>query len=66
MSREPRRVAHLDCGREWRGGQAQVLLLARGLERRGIDNLILAPPGPLLERARAEGLETRAWRARGD
>jgi glycosyltransferase involved in cell wall biosynthesis len=66
VTREPRRVAHLDTGREWRGGQAQVLLLARGLEQRGVHNLVLAPPGPLLERARAEGLETLAWRVRGD
>jgi len=64
--REPHRIAHLDCGREWRGGQAQVLLLARGLKRRGLDNLILAPPGPLLERARSEGLEALPWRARSD
>lgn len=60
------RVAHLDTGREWRGGQRQVLLLAQGLERRGHDVLLLAPPGPLLERARAAGLETRIWRSFGE
>ena len=66
MSGDPRRIAHLDTGRAWRGGQAQVLLLARGLRQRGLDNLVLAPSGPLLERARSEGLETLEWRARGD
>jgi glycosyltransferase involved in cell wall biosynthesis len=60
------KVAHLDTGREWRGGQAQVLLLMRGLEARGHRNLLLAPPGPLLERAEEAGLETRRWRSRGD
>jgi glycosyltransferase involved in cell wall biosynthesis len=56
------RVAHLDTGRTWRGGQAQVLHLARGLAARGHACLLLAPPGPLLERARAAGIETAAWR----
>jgi len=60
------KVAHLDTGRTWRGGQAQVLLLMRGLAERGIENLLLAPPGPLLERARAAGIGTRAWRSHGE
>lgn len=62
----PLAVAHLDTGRDWRGGQAQVLLLARGLERRGVRNLVLAPRGPLLERAAAEGLATAEWSPRGE
>jgi glycosyltransferase involved in cell wall biosynthesis len=66
VSGELERVAHLDTGREWRGGQAQVFLLARGLTERGIDNVVIAPPGPLLERARQEGWTTIAWHARGD
>ena len=60
------RVAHLDTGRFWRGGQAQVMLLIEGLRARGIDNLLLAPPGPLLERARSAGIEALAWRSRGE
>ena len=44
-------VAHLDCGREFRGGQNQALLLMRALKKRGVRNILLAPPGPLLERA---------------
>lgn len=58
------RVAHLDTGRDWRGGQAQVLHLVRGLAARGHACLLLAPPGPLLERGRAAGVETLAWRPR--
>jgi glycosyltransferase involved in cell wall biosynthesis len=57
---------HLDTGRDWRGGQSQVLLLLRGLAARGHAVLLLAPPAPLLERARAAGLEARAWGARGE
>jgi len=60
------RVAHLDSGRDWRGGQAQVLLLMEGLERHGVSNLLLAPRAPLLARARERGIEARVWRPRGD
>jgi L-malate glycosyltransferase len=56
------RIAHLDTGRTWRGGQAQVRFLLRGLRQRGHAVRLLAPPGPLLERARAEGFEAGAWR----
>ena len=60
------KVAHLDTGRSWRGGQAQVLLLMRGLAARGHESLLLAPPGPLLEKARAEGMRCTPWRAGGE
>jgi L-malate glycosyltransferase len=60
------RVAHLDCGRGWRGGQNQVHLLMRALQKRGVRNVLIAPPGPLLERASAEGIDVIPWRARGD
>jgi len=60
------RVVHLDTGREWRGGQAQVSLLMQGLARGGIANLLLAPEGPLLNRARDQGHATLAWDPRGD
>ena len=60
------KVAHLDTGRSWRGGQAQVLLLLRGLEARGHRSRLLAPRGPLLERAAAAGIEWRAWEPRGE
>lgn len=60
------RIAHLDTGRDWRGGQTQVRLLLLGLAKRGHRVLLLAPPGPLLERARAEGIEAHEWNARGE
>lgn len=60
------RIAHLDSGRTWRGGQAQALLLMREFRARGHDQLLLAPAGPLLERAAAEGFEARRWNARGE
>jgi len=60
------KVAHLDTGRTWRGGQAQVLHLIGGLIERGHDCTLLAPRGPLLERAREAGAETVAWSMRGD
>jgi len=60
------RIAHLDTGRTWRGGQQQVLLLLEGLKARGVETVLLAPPGPLLERARAAGFAAFEWRARGE
>ena len=55
------RVAHLDTGRTWRGGQAQALLLMRELRARGVDQLLLAPDGPLAERSLAQGFELERW-----
>jgi len=60
------KVAHLDTGRTWRGGQGQVLLLVRGLARRGVAQRLLAPQGPLLDRARAEGFDAVRWESRGE
>ena len=60
------KVAHLDTGRTWRGGQGQVLLLMRELRLRGIEQLLLAPGGPLLEKAAAEGFTAVRWDARGE
>ncbi len=60
------KVAHLDTGHEWRGGQQQVLWLMEGLRERGVENLLLAPEGPLVARATASGFAPRMWRARGE
>lgn len=60
------RVAHLDTGRTWRGGQGQVLLLMRELRRVGVEQCLWAPEGPLLERAAAEDLRTVRWDSRGE
>ena len=64
---KPLRILHIDSGREWRGGQRQVLLLADGLRRRSHDPVILAPPeSPLLQRARDIGLKTEPLSMRYD
>ncbi len=53
----PLQVVHIDTGREWRGGQEQVLSLARGLAQRGHQQFLVCPAGsPLEGRARQEGL----------
>lgn len=44
------RVLHLDSGREWRGGQRQVELLATGLRARGHEPLVVAAPRSALHR----------------
>ena len=50
-------ILHLDTGREWRGGQQQVLFLMEGLRRRGHQQLLAAPAGsPLAEVARRRDL----------
>lgn len=62
----PLRVAHLDTGRDWRGGQAQVLHLVEGLARRGVVVCLLAPRGPLLDRTNVGGVAAFEWNPRGD
>jgi glycosyltransferase involved in cell wall biosynthesis len=54
------RVLHLDTGREWRGGQQQVLYLSRELSERGHLSVIMTPRGsPLAQRARSIDLPVR-------
>jgi glycosyltransferase involved in cell wall biosynthesis len=60
------KVTHLDTGRSWRGGQGQVLLLMRELRGQGVEQELLAPAGPLLEKAAAEGFTARRWESRGE
>jgi glycosyltransferase involved in cell wall biosynthesis len=45
----PLKIVHLDTGRGLRGGQRQLLLLARGLRRRGHAQLIVCADGSELE-----------------
>ena len=59
------KVAHLDTGRTWRGGQAQALLLMRELRARGVSQLLLSPPGPLADRALDDGFERERLGAAG-
>ncbi len=52
------KIIHVDDGREWRGGQHQVALLAEGLAARGIAQLVLCPPeSPLGVRLRKSGVD---------
>ena len=61
------RILHIDSGHEWRGGQRQVLLLARGLRQRDYEPLVVAAPGsPLVQRLRRAGIATSAVAMRGD
>lgn len=52
---QPLRVLHLDTGRGWRGGQRQVLWLARGLAALGVGNVIGARTGEPLATKAADG-----------
>lgn len=55
----PLKIVHLDTGQELRGGQRQLLLLARELRARGHGQLIVCLEGTKLEaRARTEGFST--------
>ncbi len=66
-SLSPLRVLHLDSGREWRGGQRQVYLLARGQREQGHEPLVIAAPdAPLIRRLRSAGIAVAAVRMRGD
>ena len=63
----PLRILHLDSGREWRGGQRQVYLLARGQRELGHEPLVLAAPdAPLICRLRSAGVAAAEVRMRGD
>jgi len=56
------KVLHLDTGRDLRGGQWQLLMLARSLQKRECEQLIVCPEGsPLAAEAANSGLE--AWGA---
>jgi glycosyltransferase involved in cell wall biosynthesis len=51
------RIAHIDTGLSLRGGQRQMLMLARGLRERGHEQMVICLEGTALEeRAQQEGL----------
>jgi glycosyltransferase involved in cell wall biosynthesis len=53
------RIVHVDTGLAMRGGQVQLMMLARGIAQRGHRQWIACPDGSALEsRCRAEGFET--------
>ncbi|XDD51873.1 glycosyltransferase [Leptospira sp. WS92.C1] len=43
-------ILHIDTETGWRGGERQLLLLAEGLKKRKIPQLVLGKPGSALER----------------
>lgn len=54
-------IVHVDCGREWGGGQAQVYMLLDGLRAAGNRNILLCRSGcPLGQRASEEGIASVA------
>lgn len=54
------RIAHIDTGMDLRGGQWQLLTLARGLRERGHEQMIICRCGSELEqRASEEGFQTQ-------
>jgi glycosyltransferase involved in cell wall biosynthesis len=60
-------VVHLSTARGWRGGERQALLLAEGLQARGVPTLVLAQPeSPMAEAARAAGLPSETLPSRGE
>jgi glycosyltransferase involved in cell wall biosynthesis len=55
------KIIHLDTGEDLRGGQHQLLMLARGLEERGHQQLVVTLEGTALEaRAHQEGFRVFA------
>lgn len=53
-------VVHADFSPVWRGGQQQLLLLARELRALGWEQSVIAPAGPVAERLRQAGIEVVA------
>lgn len=60
------RILHVDTGRGWRGGQAQVDLLVAGLASGGETQLVAAPDGPLADRVAARGIPVVRFAPHGD
>jgi glycosyltransferase involved in cell wall biosynthesis len=61
------RILHLDSGRDWRGGQRQVLLLAAALRDDGHEPLVVAAPdSPLAGRLKTLGIASAVIRMRAD
>jgi glycosyltransferase involved in cell wall biosynthesis len=61
------RIVHVDSARGWRGGQNQVLLTAKGMERRGHEVIVACRAGSALrDRARAADLEVQEVAFGGD
>lgn len=60
------KILHIDTEKTWRGGEQQVLYLAKGLKEKGYESTILCQPSsPLSERARAAGIAVEELSMRG-
>jgi glycosyltransferase involved in cell wall biosynthesis len=60
------KIAHIDTGQDFRGGQDLLLSLARGLKQRGHRQLVVCPEGsPLAKRVATEQLEVMSHGAIG-
>jgi L-malate glycosyltransferase len=61
------KTLHIDTGREWRGGQQQVLYLLDGLRERGVETVLATQPGsPLYKRAKQHTHRTVELNMRGE
>jgi glycosyltransferase involved in cell wall biosynthesis len=61
------RILHVDSGREWRGGQRQVFLLASAQRDRGLEPLVVTPADSALgKRLRSFGVAVSAVKMRGE
>jgi len=61
------RILHVDTARGWRGGQNQVLLTAKGMERRGHEVMVACRTASALrDRARAADLDVQEVAFGGD
>jgi glycosyltransferase involved in cell wall biosynthesis len=59
------RIVQVDSHRAWRGGEQQVLYLARFLQAQGYDNVVVCQPGSALQqRCMDAGVPARALRIR--
>ncbi len=63
----PPRILHVNTSYGWRGGENQVFLLMKGLREKGVESILVTPPGsPLGERMKEEGFEVREIMFRGE
>lgn len=61
------KVLHVETGRHLYGGAQQVLYITKGLSERGVDNVLVCPPGSdIAVAANAAGINTVELPCRGD
>ena len=61
------KIVHVETGRHFYGGAQQVIWLIKGLAVRGIDNILICPPGSGIDiAARKAGIPVRNLECAGD